>query len=654
MKPKFIFQTLILVVAVLFLSVSVSADDLTIGGTTSVTTVHGATATASLTISNTNTTENFKTVTLQSSNITFSTTSFGLNASQSKSITYSIAVPLYQAPGAYSYPFTVNGTKENGQNSSVSGTIQVNVNSSATLSVTQAPSTLTKSNNKTSFTVKNTGNVQLTSLIFSFNANNLKDDLRQITLTFSPNSILLINPGASETVNITATIPENLDPKDYTTTLVVNASSLVSTVSVSTPLTVSQSFCKFGNVGTGLVITKVEDEEVENEDAWEWKPLNDIEITVKVDNNLDEDVDAVLEYGLYDPDEKEFVDLDEEEIDFSIEEDEDEEVTIKFEVPADLDFDSSEHNFRFYVKVYEEGNEDKLCTDKIDGEIFKDVEIKKESRDVVVNDVSLPESALCGESLEYDATVFNTGRNEEDRVKIRLYNKELGVDLEKEIKNLDVGDDEEFSFSFTIPQNVAEKTYKLDATTFFDYDDDDNAYDETSDETFDSFLKVEGNCVKAVTKSARISASLETPEEDVVAGNEVRIKSTITNTGSDTVTYVVGVSRNEDFSSVESITPTSVTLKAGESRDVILTLMLDEDAEGDYTFTIKASFDNLSEERQVSLSVAPAEEERPGAGFPLTGRITESFQTNAFIWVIVAVNIILIIIIIIVAVRMSR
>ena len=641
MKKTFfvvLLTAIVLSFSVFALDLNVNPNPVPISGS------HGSSAQGTITISNSNLIENFTSVTLHSlnSSLTFTTTAFQLNAGQNRQIQFSVAIPRF-ALGDYSYLFTVNGTKSNGENESINSQVNLNVVSSPSLTLSQ-PATLSRAANTTGITVTNTGNSVLNNLNINYTTTDLKDDSGEIKLTFNPSSILSLSPNQAVTLNVTALIPDGLNSRDFSSTIKV----FNELVNVTTTLIVSQTFCEFGDIGSGLEIRSLNDEQLDNEDEWEWRLQDNIEITVKVKNNANEDLDAILEYRLFDTVDNNFIDIDEKDIDFSINEDDTEEVTIKFQVPAsELDFDSASRDFKFFVKVYEDGEEDTRC--KSD---FENVKIKKESRDVVLDNIDASSTALCGEDLELTAKVVNVGRNDEDRARVLLYNKELGLDLAKEIKNLDVGDSARLSFNFKVPQNIAAKSYVLNLKTEFDYDDNEEAYDEES-KVFTRTLSVEGgSCqVSGTNLAVAITPSLETAEEDVAAGKEVTIKARVNNIGDKTATFTIGLEGNGDFSATKSITPQTLTLDAGKSGDVTIILKLDDDAEGEQEFSITASSDGkVIKSQSASLIIA---EIQPGGGAFLGG-VIGSLGKNSFIWVIVGINVLLIVIIIIVAVKMSR
>lgn len=515
----------------------------------------------------------------------------------------------------------------------------------ASFSLSSSSLIFTQSSNTSSFNVIPSNSSVFTD--FSFITPTIKDDANNnIGITLNP-SALTINESTPVNITLNVDYSKITFGKSYTGNLIIQNTANTSD-NQSIALSIEKSFCDYGINGSGLTITSIKDENLDNKDDWEWNPNDNVEVTVKVSNDAKKDLDAIVEYGLYDPDNKEFIDLDEEEIDFSVDDGKSKEVTINFRVPADIDSDVSTKTLRFYAKAYEDGREKNLCTDRKDSSLYQEVKLKKESYNVVIADAEIPSSALCGEAISIIAKAYNIGRHDEDKVKVRLFNKELGLNIEKEFKNLDQGNGETLNFEFAIPQNATEKTYKLEFNTYFRYDEDTSTYDDIS-ETYEFPLKVQGNCIKIDTRNAQITAILETADSDVQAGKDITIKTTIKNTGNETTTYAIGLEGNEAFSSLKSITPSSLTLNAGQSQDVSIVLSLNKDAEGDKTFSIKAIYNGKETKQQVALTIPSS---RIGG---ITGfSIADSVKNNWFIWVIVAVNIILIALIIIVAVRVSR
>jgi uncharacterized membrane protein len=81
-------------------------------------------------------------------------------------------------------------------------------------------------------------------------------------------------------------------------------------------------------------------------------------------------------------------------------------------------------------------------------------------------------------------------------------------------------------------------------------------------------------------------------------------------------------------------------LNAGESKDIVFTFDVADDASGTNSFVIEVQSGDKQESRTVSVAVE--------------GKSGFSFAGNSMIWIIGAINVILIILIIVVAVSISR
>jgi uncharacterized membrane protein len=252
--------------------------------------------------------------------------------------------------------------------------------------------------------------------------------------------------------------------------------------------------------------------------------------------------------------------------------------------------------------------------------------------------------------VQVSAEVFNIGDEDyEDQVRVTLFNKELGINLEQTIRqDFDQGDSDTVDFEFEIPANAVKRTYILEFRTYYDYDTDDENYNLISDKKFTQPLTIEGNCEVAIPASSiKITAKLSSDTPDAIAGEQVIIIAKLENTGESTDLYTISVSGNTAWSSLSQIDPESVIISAGESKEVEITLVLDTAAEGDKEFTIKATKDGKTTEQKVALSIT----KKSTSG--ITGSaITDHIKANGFIYIIVLINLILIIAIILVIRRM--
>ncbi|MCK4647639.1 putative S-layer protein [Candidatus Pacearchaeota archaeon] len=417
------------------------------------------------------------------------------------------------------------------------------------------------------------------------------------------------------------------------------------TVTEATAEPVEPNYCISGNIGDWITIKRVKDEKKDNDNEWEWRPLDEIEITVEVENaEYDDKIRGTIEYGLYDEDDGDFIF--EEEIDFSIKEDEKEKFTIEFKIdPTDLNEDTEDNDYTFYLKVYDDddSSEEYQCK-----QFVQYVEIRREKDEVTLEPDKieiLPKEVGCSSQVELTTTLFNIGTDDQDDVSVRLYNKELGINIMQEVGDIDATDSKEVKFAFTIPADAEEKLYDLEIIIF---DEDDYIYEienhegDEHDAKFYYSFKVEGNCISE--PKVTISADLES---EAKAGKELIVKVTITNTGVETSTFDISVGDYAEWASLGSMVPESITLDAGKSEDVLITLNVNSDVSGNQNFEIIVTEGT----KVLSKPVAVMIEKSTGLAGITGGLISEG---NWPIWTIGAINIILVFIIIIVALKVAK
>ena len=123
----------------------------------------------------------------------------------------------------------------------------------------------------------------------------------------------------------------------------------------------------------------------------------------------------------------------------------------------------------------------------------------------------------------------------------------------------------------------------------------------------------------------------------------MKIKVSITNTGSETKTFTIEAADYSDWAELVSIEPSSFTLDKDKSKEIIITLNVDSDAPEDSIFSVILK----SEDGETLTQPISAVIEK---GFSLKSIVGD----NGYIWGIILLNIILIIIIIVVAIRVAR
>jgi len=425
----------------------------------------------------------------------------------------------------------------------------------------------------------------------------------------------LMNGSISESRIITGTVSNFADQGGNSLTVYINATKASSrddennfTVSITdvippTPTPEDFEFCNWNGTygftnGTELVIKGFSDEQLDNDDEWEWKPLDNVEIEVDVKNVGNDDEDYVVELVFLDSDGN-IVDVAEDdknlEEEVSIDEGDTETVIFNFEVDGDVD---DGNNYYMHIKVYQEGDEDEQCVSLVDSDVER-IDIIKERHDVLVKKVEGPTTVEAGSQVLYEVRVSNLGREDQDLVNVIVSNSELGILMIREIENLDEGDSEVLTFSVNFPDEAIEKVYKIRFSTEFDYDEDDEIYDKVSDSGDDILYQV--TVLGGEYSTPTISASLDS---EANVGEELVILATVINNG-DEGNFDITVTGYEDWAELVSVSPQYLSLDEDEEGTVEITLIPSED--GVQTFKVNAFFDGESHDQAVSVKIAEAE-----------------------------------------------
>lgn len=373
----------------------------------------------------------------------------------------------------------------------------------------------------------------------------------------------------------------------------------------------------------------------------EWFLLDEIEVDIEVKNNNDDDKikDIEISWGLYNKDTGDWY-IDDEENDFNLNDGDDKTITISFKLDDDID-ELAEGDYTLYVWANGKINDDSktpVCASDFDDGISI---VSDESDFVVLYDIQIPEISQCDSQVQITADVWNIGDDEQEKVNVRVYNYELGIDEVYEIGDIDEFDSKKLDILITIPKDAKEKSYNL---IFEVRDEDNDVYENDFDDDkseFDRELRIEGNCKVEVTAKATVSAEMSSGGK---AGESLVIKVTIENTGDDTTTYTINPASYSTWASSADIDSNTFTLDKGKSKEVLITLNVKKDVSGEKTFSIEL----LSENQLVTTQPVSVAIEDSSFFSKLSG------ESNAWLWGIGFLNIVLVVIIILVAVRIVK
>lgn len=516
-----------------------------------------------------------------------------LGAGSDVTRTFTVNLPLIQS-GVYSSTLTVKDGSD--ASNTDSKPYSVNINSVFGLDVTDRDTSTNRlivngdqgDRLTSTFKVKNTGSEPITDLSLNFNQADFEDaDDDQITLSHNMPSTL--QPGAEVTVTLTLNIDSAIEMNTYDGTVTVNGGGKSDTFTLE--VRVQPEVCERGNRGNLRLDLR------EPDSGDDFKPGDKITIEAKVENNANEDLDIAVTAFLFDVDDGDKV----EEVDSdTIDIDEDDDDTFEFDLVIPDDVDES-HEFKLFVKAYEDGNEDEQCE-----ETSVKLDIKREKYDVVVKSIRVsPLTAKVGDSVSIEVTVQNIGSRDQDDVYISVKEPEIGLDLRSNTFSLEKFDDDDTQierFTFKIPDDVDSGSYDVEAIVTFD------------SRTSSNFASLR---VEAPPEPPEPFATLEVTNvpTSVDAGKPFDLSVKVTNTGDATETFSVEISNLASWA--EILQPQTVTLGAGRTGTLFFTIRTKEDVTGSQSASVSVlSGSEVLDSQSITVNLkAPEEDTGPSFDF---------------------------------------
>ena len=544
------------------------------------------------------------------------------SAGASADVSYSITIPS-TAAGDYSGTLTVS----DGTNSEdFSYTVTVSSVDSFSLDASEINLEMeTDEEEDSSFIITNDGSTTLSSWDLSFesedgDADKIEDsDGDDISIELSDPETSLA-PGETMTITVTANVDNDVDPNgDYDGTITVSGTgSAEITGEVQLNIDVNPSICEDGKQGSDWDITIDEPDSGDN-----FSPGETVTIDIDLENQGNDDMDAVIEIILYNEDEgKKEVTVKE---DVSIDEDETDSFSIDLDLPTDLDAGDS---FVIYVQVHEEGNEDDSCDYE---QISIDIEREDEDARIIDTSVSPSTGLTCGEDYRLSVEVENVGTDELKDLYIEIVDGDLEVQESSSEFDLedynDADNDYKASFDLTVPSDLDSGNYYIEAIL----------YDEDGDQIDDELILVEVDACNLASASDDGDETLNVvvSDEYEVNGEELTISLVIENTGNSDKTITISV---EDVSWADLEGSEYISnLNSGDSIHAYLYFGLDLLTEGEHDLQVIVS-DNagneVSEIITVDFGAADVVEEDDPFFNELSDWFSEKFSSTKLFWII--------------------
>tara|TARA_Y100000310_G_scaffold345778_1_gene469729 strand:- start:4637 stop:6595 length:1959 start_codon:yes stop_codon:yes gene_type:complete len=635
---------LLSLVFILFLvNLVYAAGDVTIDPITTVSVNPSATATFSVVVNNTGS-SSISSVTLTSTALSCTTgtcsgesitaptitTLTDISASSSKTRNFTISTPI-KLTGSYIGNVTATDASNSSNTDTISYTLVINsIDDLDVLTYSNStPLTITSEDDETktaTFDVKNIGSTSfgITTSEITFTSSDFEDnDGDNITLSFSGLDSS-VTPDTTDTVTITADIPNKMDLGTYDGTINVQDSTGANDT-FKLEVKIQPEICEDGIVRDGDSTTKsqafLQIDVNEPDDGDEFKPGETIDVEVDVENEDDDQLDVIVEVLLYNLDEGDKI-VSEKSSSVEIDDDDSEDFTISLKVPEDANLDENDE-YIIYVKAYESGDEDENCNEE---EVELDLE--KDDHDVVVEDISLsPSSVICGGSVTVTVDLENLGSSNEDDTFVEVRNTLLSLTQKTAEFDLDEEDDDTKRLTFTVPTNIKSGTYDVEAIVTFDDEDEENSNFATLTVTCgDEVETTNGGTTE--TSAVTLNVGEVSTKEDTFS-----VPLEITNNGNTKATYTIEVANVGDWAN--SVSDKTLTLNAGQKGTVFVFLEAQDDASGKRSATV-----NIKENNNVVTSKSLTFDlgETSGSGFDLGG-----IGSNTIFWIIVDILAILVV-----------
>lgn len=336
----------------------------------------------------------------------------------------------------------------------VASAVNINVPSTVELDEKQAGETATGS-----FTIINNGTNSVTLSVSLQNNNDFED----VTITFSPNSGILILSGENKTISISANIDNSVDPEDYDGNIIISDGLTQNILKLIVP--VNPEICDEGKQPTtpNLEISDWElKKNPETDEKDEYFPGDKIVIqSIKVENNGDDEItDITLEAILYDlstGDEIESIESDP----FTLNDNDDKSIdNLEFNVPLDAD---EGDRYAIYLKIYDNEAEDENCN-------FESIPItiEKRKRDMKIDLISIvPQTAKCGNYVDFNVNIKNTGSRDDSSVYVKIQDPALKITGQTATFSLDNDDETTKIVRIQLPEDLAEGLYSIESVVIY-------------------------------------------------------------------------------------------------------------------------------------------------------------------------------------------
>ncbi len=547
--------------------------------------------------------------------ISFTPSTLGtLPQTSTSSISTNIVTSSTQVPGTYTGQINVTDSEGTTQLTPVSLTVRAAPQLSITQTLPLRFSGESGEDVSRNFALKNTGNVDLSNILFE--TLNFTNRNANITFSFNPSSTTLTK-GQEKSISATAHIDDDAEIGVYSGSVVLKDSfNPAANTTLSFEVSVQPEVCEDGVVGDLTLDIR----EPDNGD--DFKPGDDINLEVKVSNSGNDNLDVIVEAFLYNINEDEEVERALSEVS---EIEDGRSKTFEFTLSIPLEDLSDEDEYQLFVKAYEDGQEDDHCNEK-----SVNVDLKRENDKVVINQFILtPLTVSCGDSFDAVVDLENIGTRSQDDVTVRIIETALDIDLVDphtyELEEFDK-DDNDATIRFNginVPSSATAGTYSLEAQVEYK--------DGREKESKTSTLTVVCGIPSGETQDVALEL-LKTSFELSKDVTSISLPVKVTNTGTTNQQFSVEITNINEWAQT-SVTPKTVFIRPGQSDTVYFLLKAQDDLDaGMYSGTVALKSDDTLVE--TTTFVVEITED---ATKPILGNFKDLFSDSKIFWIVLDV-----------------
>ncbi len=383
-----------------------------------------------------------------------------LASAQTQTANLVINFPRSAKPGSYVVTVTA---KDVAANTVVTTTTNIVVNAAPLVEVSKSGSVLSTikikgepgdENIVSTYSLRNTGNVDLGNVRLNHAFSSLKDDDdRLVILSFNPSSIASLAIGATANFNVISSIQSGFNIETLSGNLEVGSDQFTTKQAIPMSVEVRPLSCKASALSNNMQV-----EIVEPDDNDDFEYGDTIRVRVDVTNDGNDDKRIRVQASLYNLDKSKVIESDTQEE--KIKENDEKSIFFTFSLSdSGLDQDT---DLGLFVKAFERGNEDGLCAEDDLSLNFVVPDHKVQIESLNLN----PIAVACGGTASLSATLKNIGSNNEQAV-LKVENSALGISQQstRALLSENRDDDNNAVFTtvrFTVPENAKAGSYPLD------------------------------------------------------------------------------------------------------------------------------------------------------------------------------------------------